>query len=151
MKKKLLELKPNIRKMWSTGGELTNLFQNHEVVAAMGWPLMTNQLRKINFPIGETIPKENTTGWIDHLMITAGSENKDLAYQFLEYMIEAQTQKKVTDVTGYTPGESAGGAVHDARSRKEPASRRRGRLSEAHLFLAGCAAARTSTTRSGTK
>ena len=103
VKKKLLELKPNIRKMWATGGELTNLFQNHEVVAAMGWPLMTNQLRKINFPVGETIPKENTTGWIDHLMITSGSENKELAYKFLEFMIEAQTQKKVTDVTGYTP------------------------------------------------
>jgi spermidine/putrescine-binding protein len=106
VKKKLLELKPNIRKMWSTGGELTNLFQNHEIVAAMGWPLMTNQLRKIDFPISETIPKENTTGWIDHLMITSGSENKDLAYEFLAYMIEAQTQKKVTDVTGYTPSNS---------------------------------------------
>ncbi|MFZ0284698.1 MAG: ABC transporter substrate-binding protein [Terriglobales bacterium] len=103
VKKKLLELKPNIRKMWSTGGELTNLFQNHEVVAAMGWPLMTNQLRKSGFPIGETIPKENTTGWIDHLMITAGSENKELAQQFLVYMIGAEVQKKVTDVTGYTP------------------------------------------------
>ena len=103
VKKKLLELKPNVRKMWSTGGELTNLFQNHEVVAAMGWPLMTNQLRQVNFPVGETIPRENTTGWIDHLMITAGSENKELAEEFLEYMIEAQTQKKVTDVTGYTP------------------------------------------------
>lgn len=103
VKKHLLELKPNIRKMWSTGGELTNLFQNHEVVAAMGWPLMTNQLRKINFPVGETIPRENTTGWIDHLMITAGSGNSELAYQFLEYMIETHTQKTVTDVTGYTP------------------------------------------------
>src|ERR1700691_869304 len=103
VKKKLIELKPNIRKMWSTGGELTNLFQNHEVVVAMGWPLMTNQLRKSNFPIGEIIPKENTTGWIDHLMITAGSENKELAQQFLEYMIGAEIQKKVTDVTGYTP------------------------------------------------
>ena len=103
VKIKLVALKPNIRKMWSTGGELTNLFQSHEVVAAMGWPLMTNQLRKAGFPVGETIPKENTTGWIDHLMITAGSENKDLAYKFLEYMIQSQTQKKATDVTGYTP------------------------------------------------
>ena len=103
VRKKLLELKPNVRKMWSTGGELTNLFQNHEVVAAMGWPLMTNQLRKINFPVGETIPKENTTGWIDHLMITAASDNRELAYKFLQYMIEVQTQKQVTDVTGYTP------------------------------------------------
>ena len=103
VKKKLLDLKPNIRKMWSTGGELTNLFQNHEVVAAMGWPLNTVELKKKSFPVGETIPKENTTGWIDHLMITAGSENKELAYKFLEFMIQAQTQKKVTDVTGYTP------------------------------------------------
>src|SRR5262249_5930687 len=87
VKKKLLELKANIRKIWATGGELTNLFQNHEVVAAMGWPLMTNQLRKLNFPIGETIPAENTTGWIDHLMITSASNHKDLAIAFLEYMI----------------------------------------------------------------
>jgi putative spermidine/putrescine transport system substrate-binding protein/spermidine/putrescine transport system substrate-binding protein len=103
VKKKLLQLKPNVRKMWSTGGELTNLFQNHEVVAAMGWPLMTNQLRKSGYPAGETIPQENTTGWIDHLMITAASENKELAQKFLEFMIQAQTQKKVADVTGYTP------------------------------------------------
>jgi putative spermidine/putrescine transport system substrate-binding protein/spermidine/putrescine transport system substrate-binding protein len=103
VKKKLLELKPNVRKMWSTGGELTNLFQNHEIVLAMGWPLNTNDLRKANFPIGETIPKENTTGWIDHLMITAASSRKDLAHAFLEYMIEAKTQKLVTDRTHYTP------------------------------------------------
>jgi putative spermidine/putrescine transport system substrate-binding protein/spermidine/putrescine transport system substrate-binding protein len=103
VKNKLLALKPNIRKIWTTGGELTNLFENHEIVAAMGWPLMTNQLRQANFPVGETIPKENTTGWIDHLMITAGSDNKELAYNFLENMIEAQTQKKVSDVTGYAP------------------------------------------------
>ena len=107
VKKKLIELKPNIRKMWSTGGELTNLFQNHEVVAAMGWPLMTSQLRKSHFPIGETIPKENTTGWIDHLMITSASSHKELAYAFLEYMISAQTQKQVADVTQYTPANPA--------------------------------------------
>jgi spermidine/putrescine-binding protein len=102
-KKKLLELKPNVRKYWSTGGELTNLFQNHEIVLAMGWPLNTAQLRKLGFPIGETIPKENTTGWIDHLMITSASRQKDLATDFLAYMVEAKTQKLVSDVTHYTP------------------------------------------------
>jgi len=103
VKKKLIELKPNIRKIWSTGGELTNLFQNHEVILAMGWLLNTNDLHKANFPIGEVIPKENTIGWIDHLMITAGSSHKELAHAFLEYMIEAKTQKLVTDRTHYTP------------------------------------------------
>lgn len=103
VKKKLLQLKPKIRKMLTTGGELTNLFENHEVILAMGWPLITNQLRRASFPIGETIPQENTTGWIDHLMITAASDHKDLACQFLEYMVEAKTQKMVSDVTGYSP------------------------------------------------
>src|SRR6202521_1737791 len=116
VKKKLIELKPNIRKVWATGGELTNLFENHEIVAGMGWPLMTNNLREVNFPIGETIPRENTTGWIDHLMITSASENKELATQFLEYMIEAKTQKLVVDVTGYDPAnEKAAPLLTDAQ------------------------------------
>ena len=118
VKTKLLALKPNLRKMWTSGGELTNLFQNHEVVAAMGWPLMTNQLRKLNFPIGETIPRENTTGWIDHLMITAASEHKELAHAFLAYMIEAQTQKKVADVTGYVPANPAAAQFMTAAEKK---------------------------------
>ena len=118
VKKKLLELKPNIRKMWSTGGELTNLFQNHEVVAAMGWPLNTVELKKRNFPAGETIPKENTTGWIDHLMITSASENKELAYQFLEYMIEAKTQKQVADVTNYVTANPQAGQLMTAEQRQ---------------------------------
>jgi spermidine/putrescine-binding protein len=103
VKTKLIALKPNIRKMWSTGGELTNLFESHEVQIAMGWPLMTNQLKQRHFPIGEVIPVENTTGWIDHLMITAASEHKDLAHEFLEYVVQAQTQKQVVAVTGYLP------------------------------------------------
>ena len=107
VKQKLLALKPNVRKLWSTGGELSNLFQNHEVIAAMGWPLMTNQLRQSNFPIAETIPRENTTGWIDHLMITKASPHKELAYAFLEFMIRPQIQKKITDVTHYTPANPA--------------------------------------------
>ncbi|HEV2175801.1 MAG TPA: ABC transporter substrate-binding protein [Terriglobia bacterium] len=118
VKEKLIELKPNIRKIWSTGGELTNLFENHEVVLAMGWSLMTNQIRKAGFPIGETIPKENTTGWIDHLMITAASEHKNLAYRFLEYMVEAKTQKAVTDVTGYVPANPQAATLMTSEEKK---------------------------------
>jgi putative spermidine/putrescine transport system substrate-binding protein/spermidine/putrescine transport system substrate-binding protein len=117
VKAKLLELKPNIRKMWSTGGELTNLFEAHEISIAMGWPLMTNQLRARHFPIGETIPKENTTGWIDHLMITAASPHPDLAYQLLEYLSQASVQKEVSAVTGYLPANPAVGPLLSAEER----------------------------------
>ena len=118
VRKKLLELKPNLRKMWASGGELTNLFQNHEVIAAMGWPLNTAELKKVNFPVGETIPRENTTGWIDHLMITAASDNKELAYQFLEYMVQARTQKLVSDVTHYTPANPQAGQLMTTAERQ---------------------------------
>jgi len=118
VKKKLLELKPNIRKMWATGGELTNLFQSHEIVIAMGWPLNTADLKKSGFPASETIPKENTTGWIDHLMITAGSENKELAHKFLEYMVEAQTQKLVSAKTHYVPANPQTGKLMTADEAK---------------------------------
>ena len=124
VKKKLLELKPNIRKMWSTGGELDqSLPESRSRGRVSGWPLMTNQLRKANFSCGRTDPEvENTTGWIDHLMITSGSENKDLAYQFLQFMIQAQTQKKVTDVTGYTPANPGAAQLHDPGRSQKPAS-----------------------------
>ena len=118
VKEKLLELKPNIRKIWSTGGELTNLFESHEIVLAMGWPLNTNQLRKAGFAIGETIPKENTTGWIDHLMVTAASDHKDLAFQFLEYMIEPKTQEMVSEVTLYTPANPQAAQYMTAEQKK---------------------------------
>jgi spermidine/putrescine-binding protein len=111
VKQKLIALKPNIRKLWTSGGELTNLFQNHEVIAAMGWPLVTNQVRKSGLPIQEEIPAEGTTGWIDHLMITQSSDNKDLAYQFLNYMVSAQVQKQLSDVTGYIPANPQAAAL----------------------------------------
>ena len=117
VKTKLLELKPNIRKMWSTGGELTSLFEGKEITVAMGWPLMTNQLRARHFPIGETIPQENTTGWIDHLMITAESKNQELAYQLIEYLSEAPIQKQVSAITGYLPANPNVGSLLSAVER----------------------------------
>jgi putative spermidine/putrescine transport system substrate-binding protein/spermidine/putrescine transport system substrate-binding protein len=117
VKQKLIALKPNIRKLWTTGGELTNLFQNHEVIAAMGWPLVTNQLHKSGLPIQEEIPAEGTTGWIDHLMITSSSDNKDLAYQLLNYLITAQAQKQLSDVTGYIPANPQAAALMTAEQR----------------------------------
>lgn len=100
-KAKLLEMKPNVRAYWSTGGDLTNMFANGEVVVAVGWPLVTQDLKKLGKNVGETIPKEGTTGWIDHWLVTAASQNKDLAHQFIEYMIQGQTMKLVADVTNY--------------------------------------------------
>ncbi len=75
-------------------------------------------------------------------MITAGSENKELAHKFLEYMIEAKTQKLVTDKTHYVPANPQAAQFMTPDEVQDTASGRRGQLSEAALFLAERAAAR---------
>jgi putative spermidine/putrescine transport system substrate-binding protein/spermidine/putrescine transport system substrate-binding protein len=101
VKAKMLELRPNVRKYWVTAGDMTQLFQSGEVVAGEGWPLMTNQLRQAKFPAGETIPKEGTTAWADHWVLTKGAKNLDAAYAWLEYSAQPFTQKLLYDVTAY--------------------------------------------------
>jgi spermidine/putrescine-binding protein len=101
VKAKMLELRPNVRKYWVTAGDMTQLFQSGEVVAGEGWPLMTNQLQQAKFPAGETIPKEGTTAWADHWVLTKGAKNLDAAYAWLEYTAQPFTQKLLCDVTAY--------------------------------------------------
>lgn len=101
VKAKMLELRRNVRKYWVTAGDMTQLFQSGEVVMGEGWPLMTNQLRQAGFPAGETIPREGTTAWADHWMLTRGVHNLDAAYAWLEYMAQPFTHKLLYDVTAY--------------------------------------------------
>jgi putative spermidine/putrescine transport system substrate-binding protein/spermidine/putrescine transport system substrate-binding protein len=101
VKAKMLELKPNVRKYWSTAGDMIQLFQSGEIVAGEGWPLMTAQLRQAGFPAGEVIPVEGTTAWADHWVMTSGAKNLDAAYAWLEYTAQAFTQKLMADVTNY--------------------------------------------------
>jgi putative spermidine/putrescine transport system substrate-binding protein/spermidine/putrescine transport system substrate-binding protein len=101
VKAKMLELKPNVRKYWSTAGDMTQLFQSGEIVAGEGWPLMTATLRSAGFPAGETIPQEGTTAWADHWVLTSGAKNLDAAYAWLEYSSQPFTQKLLADVTNY--------------------------------------------------
>ncbi|MGH7497968.1 MAG: ABC transporter substrate-binding protein [Gemmatimonadales bacterium] len=101
VKAKMLELRPNVRKYWVTAGDMTQLFQSGEIVAGEGWPLMTNQLRQAKYPAGETIPKEGTTAWADHWVLTSGAKNLDAAYAWLEYTTQPFTQKLLFDVTAY--------------------------------------------------
>ncbi|BCU81446.1 ABC transporter [Polycladomyces abyssicola] len=100
-KKKLIELKPQVRKYWATAGELNDLFSNKEVVLAVGWPLTPKAVNASGRNLKEVIPKEGITGWIDRLMIVKSSPNKELAEKYINYVIDEKVQKIVADVTGY--------------------------------------------------
>jgi len=99
-KKKLLELRPNVRKNWATAGELKDLFKNKEVALAVGWPLTVRDVNAEGGNLKAVIPEEGATGWIDRLMITSSSKNKDLALMYLDYVTTAKGQALVFEATG---------------------------------------------------
>jgi len=96
-----LALRPQIRKYWATAGDMTQLFKSHEIVMGEGWPLMVAQLQAEGFPAGQVIPKEGTTAWADHWVMTRGAKNLRAAYAWLEYTAQPFTQKLMADVTAY--------------------------------------------------
>jgi spermidine/putrescine-binding protein len=111
VKAKLEELRPNIRKFWTTAGELANLFQSGEVVLAHAWPLTYTQLHEAGFPIGSVSPKGKLTGWTDSWMIAKNSPHTDTAYQWIDFILSGEGQKGVMDVTGYSGATELGKAA----------------------------------------
>lgn len=118
VKKKLIELKPQVRKYWVTAGELNDLFKNKEVVVAVGWPLTLATLNKEGRNLKAVIPEEGATGWIDRLMISAGSQNKELAELYLDYATRPKTMAKVAEVTNYNIANSKAGEHMSAELKK---------------------------------
>ncbi len=100
-KQKLLELKPQVRKYWATAGELNDLFANKEVVLAVGWPLTVKEVNSKGRNLKATIPDEGATGWIDRLMIVKGSQHRELADLYLDYISSPKAQALVAEATHY--------------------------------------------------
>jgi spermidine/putrescine-binding protein len=108
----MLALKPNIRKIWSTGGDLIQLFANGEVNAAMGWNYVYQQLVAKKFPVRQVVFKDmGGQGWSEGPALSSGikPECEDLAYKWINYLTSAKVQAKLAAVTGYTPANSASG------------------------------------------
>ncbi len=119
VKEKLLELRPHIRKFWTTAGELANLFQSGEVVLAHAWPLTYTQLSEAEFPVGSVSPRGKLTGWTDSWMISKNSRNADAAYQWIDYILSGDGQKGVMDVTGYSGATTLGAEAIGSDRAKE--------------------------------
>jgi len=100
-KAELIKMKPQIRKYWATAGELDNMFKNKEVALAVGWPLTVAHLNKEGRNLKAVIPSEGATGWIDRLMITSGSKNKQLALLYLDYISQPGNMAKVLSAINY--------------------------------------------------
>ncbi|MFI5135130.1 MAG: PotD/PotF family extracellular solute-binding protein, partial [Chitinophagales bacterium] len=118
-KQKLIEGKSNVRKYWATAGELNDMFKNGEVYLAVGWPLTPAALNAQGMNIKAVVPKEGATGWIDRLMVTKSTPNKELAMLWLDYVSKPENMALVAKVTNYNVANHDAGEKMDSTLRKE--------------------------------
>ncbi|MDD3051483.1 MAG: spermidine/putrescine ABC transporter substrate-binding protein [Candidatus Cloacimonetes bacterium] len=52
------------------------------------------QIMEENSEIGFVLPVEGSTLWIDSMVILKNAENKDMAYEFIDFILEAQNAKE---------------------------------------------------------
>jgi spermidine/putrescine-binding protein len=106
IKSKMLQLKPNVRKIWSTGGDLIQLFANHEVGAAMGWNYVYQQLAAKHAPVKQVVFKDmGGQGWSEGPALSSGisSACESMAYKYINYITSPKVQVLFAKATGYTP------------------------------------------------
>lgn len=100
---KLIELKPAIRKYWSTAGELVSLYAQGEVAISNTWGgYQSALLADEGIEMEEFIPVEKADGWADAWQIVKGTPNEDCAYAWLNFAIGPGGQCGVVGVTGYS-------------------------------------------------
>lgn len=97
VKAKMIEQKPLVRKYWTQAGEAIDLFASGEIVAALSWDYITQQLLKGGYNMRQ--PNHDTAmAWCDAHTIVKGTLRRDLAHQFIDYMIGATTQALISDI-----------------------------------------------------
>ena len=100
---KLIEMKPQIRKYWSTAGELVNLYANGEVTVSNTWGgYQSSLLADQGIEMVEFIPTENADGWADSWQLVKGTPNEDCAYKWLNFTLSPEGQCGVVGITGYS-------------------------------------------------
>ena len=92
IKEALLDQKPLNRTYWRTGDEFSQLFAGGQISIGMMWSGQAASMKQEGQPIGFVIPDDGAIGWVDNWAIAAGSENEDLAYAFLDWMISRDFQ-----------------------------------------------------------
>ena len=95
-KQKLIEQKALLRKYHVGFGEEQNLFLSGEVVVCISHGTMsTMRLQERGLNAKEGSPKEGLLGWCDGWAISKGSQDIDLALEWINFVISADVQVTV--------------------------------------------------------
>lgn len=120
---KLTECKANVKTYWSGGDELMNLVRSGEVVASMAWDTGGWKLNDDNSDITFVAPASGALGWIDTFVLPAKGQADDVAYEWINFVMQPEIAAKITAAAGnFTASAGADEFAEDALKEKYQAS-----------------------------
>ncbi|WP_068088847.1 ABC transporter substrate-binding protein [Polycladidibacter stylochi] len=94
IEKKLMELKGNLLKWWSSGSELTQLFAMGEVAISDFWRGRVNTMKEQGLPVDYVVPQEGAPSWVDTMVVPKTCQNVPAAEAFINTMLDAEIQRQ---------------------------------------------------------
>ncbi|WP_040604276.1 extracellular solute-binding protein [Sagittula stellata] len=120
---KLTECKANVKTYWGGGDELMNLVRSGEVTASMAWDTGGWKLNDDNADITFVAPASGALGWIDTFVLPAKGQADDVAYEWINFVMQPEIAAKITDAVGnFTASAGADEYVEDSLKAKYQAS-----------------------------
>jgi spermidine/putrescine transport system substrate-binding protein len=98
---KLIECKPIVRTYWDSRQQLEELLTKEEVWVATSWDAIAWTLSKDDPKFKYMVPKEGAVGWFDTFAISAGAENIDAAYEWINFVMNPENAAVIVNNTGY--------------------------------------------------
>lgn len=83
----LIENKSKVRKYYDAGAEVQQMFINQDIVLGHAWNGPIAKLINDGFPVGMSIPKEGSYGFVYTLNVANNAPNSDNAYTFLDALL----------------------------------------------------------------
>lgn len=102
IKQKLMEIKPNILTYWADFTEVKQLLASGDVwMASNVWNDGYASLEADGVPVEYITPKEGRIGWMCAYAIASDTKNVDMAYDYLNALLDPESQAKFGDEYAY--------------------------------------------------
>lgn len=97
----IIDRKDNIAAFWNNATEATAAFTDAGATIGQTWDTTGLLLNRENAKWKYRMPKEGGITWMDSMGVTAGAENIDQAYAFINAMLEPRMAGMFSKNTGY--------------------------------------------------
>ena len=98
----LIQKKPLVRKYYDSGAEVQQMFVNQDIALGHSWNGPAAALINDGFPLGMTIPREGSYGFVYTYNIANNAPNLDNAYTFLNAILASpEIGASMTKASGF--------------------------------------------------